>query len=185
MAFREVYGGENKPKGRRFKFKDDYKREVICYLIIEPSDTDYRDQMNARYADRKRNPQGGYTFTIPPKKDGAATKFLASLVWADTENAWVTLGDQEAVDFYGKELGESFEVGQAVCLDGRLTDAIKKDMLEDDLPLANWIVGKATDAEAEVAEAEEEEASKNSQSSSSSGSGNTQVSPIRSAGNAS
>lgn len=186
MSFREVYGGQDKPKGRRYRFKDDWKRQATIFLIIRPSESDDRDAMNAKYAERKRNPQtGGWIYPIPNEKDGDATKYLAARIWMDIENGYVVLGDEEAAEFYSSELNEEFDVGDEVLLDGRLTDGIKVDMLSDDLPLANWIVRKGTDAEEEVAEDTEKKRRKNSKSSSTSDSENTAPSRMRSVESAS
>lgn len=191
MAFREVYGGQDKP-GRRYKFKDDLRRNVEVFLLIKPVTGEIREDMNSKYADRKRNrATGGYDFNIPSAKDVAAAKFMAGQCWDDIENGWVILGDKEAVKFYNEQLqpsknGEApYAIGQQIQLDTRMTQEIKDDMLSDDLPLANWIVRKATDAEEEAAEEDTEVLQKNSRSSSTSATETTEQSPIRSVESAS
>lgn len=186
MSFREVYGGQDKP-GRRYKFKEDFRRGVDVVLLIKPVTGEIRDAMNAKFADRKRDRAGGgYTYNIPTQRDAAATKFMAAECWDDIENGWVTLGDAEAVTFYNEQLkpDEPLKKGDAVLLDGVITEEIKTDMLSEDLPLANWIVKKATDAEEEAADEEVEEKQKNSQSSSTSDMETSGQLPIRSVGSA-
>lgn len=186
MPFREVYGGRDKP-GRKYLFNYDEKHEANCYLVIDPIDDEVVEKVNAVYAtDRKKNQQTGkWDYFIPKKKINDSNKMTAQLVWADIENGWALLGNQEAVDLYSKELGETFNIGDEILLDGRLTDEIKRDFLSEDTPLALWILAKATDASAEQAEIRLEEQEKNSSSSLTSDSENTEASPIRSVGNAS
>lgn len=183
MAFTESNVGKS-TRAKRYKFKHDLRRGVDVFLHVEPVSAEARDEMNKRFADRKRDKTtGNYVYFIPPAKDVAANKFLAKQCWTDIENGWVRLGTDEAVEFYQKELGDRFEKGDEVKLDGRLTDAIKDDII--DMPLANWITRRATDAEEETAEQDQENLEKNSQSSSSGSSETTERSQIRSVGSAS
>lgn len=175
MAFEESYGGQENP-GRPYFYKNDARRGVDVKLVITPVEMDDRDAMNKKYGERKRNKiSREMEWRIPEKNTDAANKFLAMRVWKDTENAYVKLANQDAVDLYNKELGESFSIGAEVLMDGRWTEALKLDLLT--LPMANWIVVKSTDAEAEVDIGDEE---KNSQSSSNSDSETTAPLPMRS-----
>lgn len=180
MAFEESFGGQVDP-GRPYFYKHDSRRQIDTSLIIVPVELEDRDAMNLKYGVRKRSKVSReMEWKIPDSNTSEANKFLAARVWKDTVNGWIRLSTQEAVDLYMVELdgtkdGEVLELGGEVLMDGRWTETLKMDLLN--LKMANWIVTKATDAEAESDISYTEERAKNLQAGSTSDS--ESIPPLR------
>ena len=161
MAFEESFGGQTDP-GRPYFYKHDARRSVDTSLIIVPVELEDRDAMNLAHGKRKRSKSTReMEWRIPDENQSEANKFLACRVWKDTVNGWIRMSTQEAVDLYSKELNANdLAVGGEVLMDGQWTEVLKADLLN--LRMANWIIIKATDAEAESDIAESEDRVKNS-----------------------
>lgn len=67
----------------------------------------------------------------------------AKYCMVDTENFYLTPGDQEDVERIGKWLRQELQIGEEVCLDGRWSDELRHYVFVNCPPLVDWIMKKA------------------------------------------
>lgn len=171
MAFRDSYKGKENP-GRWYPVLYDDERKVQVKLRIRRLPDHVRKQALQLYGVKTKDRRTRtHELVIPPTMRDVAGLHYAKYMLTDVMNCWVRVGDKEAADFYNAELGMKLRAGDDACLDGKMTDAIKEDMLSEDMGLVNFITEKGVLIEEDdLAETEEQEKELegNSQASSSS-----------------
>lgn len=166
MSFRDTYGKNEVNPGRWHTMQRDNEREVDVDFRIRPLNQDLQNEYDQRFGRETTNPITGMEqYVIPAEANDQATKLMACDLWTDTLNAWVHVVTKDAAELYGSELGVELRAGDEVCLDGKLTQAIKWNLLKDDFPLANRITMLARSV-AQKTEKKKAALRKNSQASS-------------------
>lgn len=160
MAFLESYADEVHP-GNWHPVGFDSTRNVRVRLRVRPESRELREDLDKKFQ-RPDKVRGVQFMRIPPKLQEKADVFQACAVWADTENFWVKLKTDAACALYKQELklAEYPAIGTEVCIDGKLTDKLKEEILNGNMSLTLTILSKARLLEEQTA-AEEEELTKN------------------------
>lgn len=141
MAFRDGYGADEMHPGRWQFIQKDQERGVDVEFRVRPLGDDLQSDYDKRFGEPVFNPvTQTERYAIKPERNDEATKRMAQELWTDTRNAWIYLASKSAAEFYSRELGQTCHQGEEVCLDGRLTEAVKWNILKDDFPLAAQIV---------------------------------------------
>lgn len=81
-------------------------------------------------------------------------KDRAVKAWVDSENLYLTPGDEESASTLSKYLDSDVKVGEETKIDGRLSDKVKRHILDEYSDLATWINSKVKEMERDVTKKE-------------------------------
>lgn len=150
MAFRDSYTGETDP-GRWFDVSYDHEKNKQVQFRIRRLPPELTARLRKRYGKRD-----GRDYSVPNSKTAVFQKALAAEAWTDTMNCFIRCQTKASAQLYASELGKPIETGQEVCVDGKLGETVKQDILSADSGLMAFIVNTATSVEAEEQATEEE-----------------------------
>lgn len=171
MAFRESYTGEEDP-GRWFDVSADQERDgKMVQFRIRRVPPDISARLRKRYGKRSGN-----DYNVTNAKMPLFQRALAASAWTDTNGCFIRCKTEKSAELYARELVQGVVIGEQVCIDGRLTEAVREDILKRDAGLISFIINTATSVEAEEHQDEadyEEHLEGNSSASSSSSSDRT------------
>lgn len=109
------------------------------------------------YGNAKARQLGRQSATTAIERMQDYTILRAGYALVDTENFSIEIGDPAAAELYSKLLGEVVLPSTEVFLDGKWTDALRKDVLAVARRRAAWISDKADRlVEAEIQDEEDE-----------------------------
>lgn len=170
MAFLDRYQGEEQP-GTWYTIGTDPETKKVVALRVRPLVPKKREAIRRKLGKPKVDRSTGIRTTIiPASKDHEVGIEFGVYCWTDCRNFTVRMGDADTAALYARELGRAefpdprITVGSEVLLDGRLTEAIKGDILRGDVRIGNFITEKGlmlAEAEMEEAEADEEALTEN------------------------
>lgn len=155
MALFKVFGKAENDQGEFFTYmQEPYKnpdtgqeetREVRLKVRRMPVDMQLRFERKYGRQDMVADPSTGYKRPqhITSQDDNLAiAKDKACWAWTDCENVELIIGDEDAQVQWSKLLGEQVGIGQAVRLDGRLNDNIKRIIFAADFKIVGFIIEK-------------------------------------------
>lgn len=149
----------------------DKEKDKQVYLRIRPLTEDETERINKRYGKMRMNRAQGVRQRQVPQKNQRLVGFArVSFMWTGIRNAYVNMVNQATVDFFGKCLGKSFEVGEEILLPEDLwhptdldalaphpLDDLKRLMIQQDTRISTKVIsiGMGIDDD-EVEEAKDE-----------------------------
>jgi hypothetical protein len=136
MAFgRSVTG-----KWRRYGVDPENKKEVAFCLRRIPAALER--EIEIRHLGRKRQMKGGaITFDVVASQKSAVDK--AMFILMDSRNCRIEIPDEGEPSAYTQLLGPEAAPGSTVCLDGKWTDDLKRQFLDDEPEVANWAISES------------------------------------------
>jgi len=161
MAILEDHGAQSDDPGRFHRWMEDPDRKVMVYLKIRPLTREKHQEILRRYGVfRKNRATGTKEWQIVDEGRRAESNIEgACWMWTDSKDFYVRASVAEAVEFFRSHLGpeavNGLAPGQEVCLDGRLTDEIKRYLLRKYWPLSAFIGQYALALQREDEEEEE------------------------------
>lgn len=124
----------NDPGQREFLVEDPTNGKKV-YVFLRVLTDEKQREIESRYPCKKKwfdTPRGKQMQKIYSEKDQAAILTdKMCYVWAGCEDFYIAAGDEEAAAFYSQAIGNGqIQVGEEFAIDGKLTDDIKKRVLE-------------------------------------------------------
>lgn len=143
MAFLETYTDEENP-GVWYTLARDPDRNVPVQFRIRAESRELREALDKEFG-RDQKARGIKYRSIPDKLQQKADVAQAARLWTDAKNLWIRVRTQGAIELYSEEMqlnGNGPALGDEVCLDGKLTDKIKQDILDQNMALTLAILAK-------------------------------------------
>ena len=142
-------------------WKFDREEQLPIELRVRPMSTDAQKEIDRKYQNlrfakfRHDRRFGAKRWILTEEARTQQGQDYDAWMWTDCRNLFIRAEDERTATLLSEELKEAVGIGKRVCLDTRLTDRLKRALLQADIALGIFITKKGLQTEEEEAALEE------------------------------